>query len=323
MATATIVCGVLPAPALGTCSSNTVGYKCEGVNPSSVSSVVHLYSTAGTFRAKAIIERATATPAEGSADIVLLDSIPAVADTIVSVSNGAFCSFGVHATVNWNYSDPAGSPQSAYEVQIDDDADPLSGQPEWESGTVAGSGTSASTTICNSANPIASPQTACRMNWNTVYHAWARVQNVSGQWSPWTLMNTYINGAVCNGVQCSPSGAPVTSWTTPIHRFPNPDFSSSPPAPTVDSPVTFTELAGTFSGSTFANWNWNFGDGTPVVNQSDPTPPLGPVSTTHVYTDTGTYNVVFTAQDDVGSCSETHQVILQAPVPLWKEVAPR
>jgi len=316
-------CGALSSPGPGNCATNAVGYKCEGVNDIPLfpfASVIHQYSLGGNYRAKAIIERSNAVPAEGSADIVLANPVPTASNTTVSVSNGSYCSSGVHATVSWNYFDPSGAIQRAYQVQINDSWDgsfqPL-GTSEWDSGVILGPGNANSTLPC-------SPTGSCTMTWNTNYRAWVKVQNSYLEWSPWTLMNTYINSGVCSGVQCVPSGAPVTSWTTPSHSFPNPDFSSSPPAPAVDSPVTFIELAGTFSpDSIIANWSWNFGDGTAIVNQSDPTPPLGPTSTTHVYSNTGNYPVVFTTQDEVGVCSVTHQVILQGAIPQWREVAPR
>jgi len=63
-------CGTLPAPAAGSCSSNTSGLKCNSVNadPKTIS---HTYSSAGTYTAKVIAERGTALPTEARTTITV------------------------------------------------------------------------------------------------------------------------------------------------------------------------------------------------------------------------------------------------------------
>lgn len=251
---------------------------------------------------------------------------PSASSLTVNVSNSNYCGSGIHATVNWSYFDPGGSDQTAYEVQIDDDADPLSGQPEWESGTVSSSGTSAATTLCNTANPITSPQTACRMDWNTVYSAWARVRNIGNQWSPWVLMDTYINSGVCSGVSCIPPGAPVITWTTPVHAFPQTGFTFSPSSPSVNSSVTFTDTITFFGAATPRRWVWNFNY--PAWPDQPPidAPPSANGNTVYTYIAVGTYFPRLTATDDLGqSCSYdlVPPVSIQQALPQWREVAPR
>jgi uncharacterized delta-60 repeat protein len=62
------VCGSIPTPAWGTCTSNENGYKCDGVwdDPKVVN---HTYSSAGTYTAKVIAERGSAPPAESRTTI--------------------------------------------------------------------------------------------------------------------------------------------------------------------------------------------------------------------------------------------------------------
>lgn len=57
------VCNALPAPPLGSCASNAVGYKCNAVN-NDPQPAVHAYAAAGTYTPKVIAERGTAPPAE-------------------------------------------------------------------------------------------------------------------------------------------------------------------------------------------------------------------------------------------------------------------
>jgi hypothetical protein len=62
------VCGSIPTPAWGTCTSNENGYKCDGVwdDPKVVN---HTYLSAGTYTAKVIAERGSAPPAESRTTI--------------------------------------------------------------------------------------------------------------------------------------------------------------------------------------------------------------------------------------------------------------
>jgi len=251
-------------------------------------------------------------------------SAPTVSNMVVTVNNSNYCSVGIHATVTWIYSDSNGLPQIAYEVQIDDDLDPLSGGPEWESGTVAGSGTSASTILCNAANPITSPQIACRMTWSTVYRAWARVQNSAGVWSSWTLMSTYCNGASCSPPNPWPNGIP-NSWTTPVHAFPNVSFTSSPPNPSVGSPVTFTDTTVFYGAATPRTWLWDFNYPSGPT-QTITAPPAANGNTTYTYTANGTYSPRLRSTDDLGqSCfyDPLPEICIQPPLPRWREIIPR
>lgn len=304
------------------CAANqTLGYKCNAQAATSLTRT-YTYLSSGTKRPFVIVERggfsAMGTAAAG---VTVTSPVPTITNTTVTVNNSNYCSAGVHATVNWTYV-PAGSPpqsnQVAYRVQIDDDNDPLAGNPEWEqSGTTS---TSAITTPCNPAiNQITSPQTNCRMSWNTLYRAWVQVQNGYGQWSPWTQMSTYCNGGACGS---------ATSWTTPAHQPPNlkpdPGFSITPSNPSLGSPVIFDDLPPTFDGAaTFGSWSWNFGDGS-VTNGTDPIIPLDVASTSHTYIANGNYTVRLAVEDELGiSCSNNSLISIQKAIPRWREVAPR
>jgi len=83
-------CGTIPTPAtLGTCVSNSVGEKCNGMAASS-QSVAAVYSSPGVYTAKIIAEQGSATPAENRISITL-NSSP------LSMASVSFSSYSVTA----------------------------------------------------------------------------------------------------------------------------------------------------------------------------------------------------------------------------------
>ncbi|MEM7038943.1 MAG: PKD domain-containing protein, partial [Bacteroidota bacterium] len=95
-------------------------------------------------------------------------------------------------------------------------------------------------------------------------------------------------------------GCADTSSIT-IHVIPGPtaDYLSSAPSGCVPHPVHFTQTA-----TNALHYIWDFGDGSPVVNEAHPT---------HIYNTPGTYTVSLTAVN-VGGCAHTvdHLVITVA-----------
>ena len=251
----------------------------------------------------------------GASAILNVIPSPTVSNTTVEVNNSIYCNIGVHATVSGTYTDPGGNSMTAYEIQIDDDSDPLSGNPEWESGVISVSIPnngifSNSASNCNVSNPDASPQLACQMTWNTIYRAWARVRNSLGSWSQWILMSIYCNSGSCG---------PATSWQTARHefpRFPEPVFNSSPSSPSVNSPVRFTDATIFDPASVGRGWSWTFTGGNPSSRNNQ-----GPHSIT--YSAAGSHAATLIASDDVGSCTVTKTINVQRSIPRWREVAPR
>lgn len=107
--TAEAACGALPAPSLGSCAENSVGYKCNAVTSSSIS-VPHTYATptGSPFSPKVIIERDSAVPKE--ARIAIAVSWPAI---------GGSCavppSADVGDPVTWSASGTGGDGSYTYE----------------------------------------------------------------------------------------------------------------------------------------------------------------------------------------------------------------
>lgn len=154
----------------------------------------------------------------------------------VIVTQPDYCVSGPAATVNWTYSDPGASPQSAYQVQIDNQDSFNS--PEWDSGKVFSSGTSNST-----------PQGL--LQFHTTYRARVRVWNSADIVSGWATSST---------------------WNTPRNAFPQVNFifaSTQGQQIVPNVPVQFTDQTTFFDGNPNGRrWSWFFGDGGSSTQQN-------------------------------------------------------
>jgi len=219
--------------------------------------------------------------------------------TSVSVTEPSYCTSAPSALVEWSYSDPEGNPQSAYQVQIDDD--PAFGSPIIDTGGIA----------CELCRSYFSPST---LAFNTTYHARVMTWDSNNLPSPWQTMT------VCTGPGCQPGN---TSWRTPQHAYPNNiDFSWTPSSPAANQIVQFTNTAICYAlGNTpaaCASWAWNFGDGGSSTSQNP----------SHSYGSEGSFPVTFSVTDAQGyTCPSgtplTKTINIQKKIPTWKEVAPR
>ncbi len=214
-----------------------------------------------------------------------------------------YCSAGPSVTVSWNYSDPEMTPQSAYQVQVDNNAS--FGSPEFDSGKRTGATTSY---YVNSG-----------LTWGTVYRSRVRVWDGSDTVSAWTEQS------LCAGPPGNPSGCQgdQRSWRSPQNQYPtNVSTFSWTPSKVITDEVTQFDDAQTVCYKTPPNtvdpchqWDWTWGDGTPGVSQQDPT---------HTFSTEGTYQVTLKATDSLNgyACSATKTVNVQKPIPTWKEIIP-
>ncbi len=138
-----------------------------------------------------------------------------------------YCSSGPAVTINWGYSDPSGSPQMAYQVQVTDTGN--FNNPIFDSGKVT-----------SSAGSYALGQGI--LTWNTTYKARVMVWNTYNSASAWS--------------------SPTSSWKTPQYAYPQANFTWSPSRPGKNTPIQFTDQT-VFGGGNSNNrhWNWVFGDG--------------------------------------------------------------
>ena len=224
--------------------------------------------------------------AQDTVNVIVSGSVPNNPGNVF-VTQPNYCVSGPAATTEWTYSDPSGSPQSAYQVQIDDQGSFSS--PEWDSGKVSCSGCRANST----------PQGY--LAFNTIYKARVRVWNGYDITSGWTESS---------------------SWKTPIHAYPQTNFSFAGAIPgqqnlIPDLPIQFTDQSTCYNNQqnpvTCSSWLWNFDDST-TSTQRNPQ---------HTYSQTNTYNVNLKATDSDGiNCSITKPVQVIELNPIWKEVNP-
>lgn len=157
----------------------------------------------------------------------------------ISIKEPNYCSTGPAATIGWTYSDlddvPLGTdPQSAYQVQIDDQASFNS--PAADSGKVVSSGNSYFTT--GNISPLL---------FNTTYRARVRVWDSQDNESAWRISGT---------------------WTTPSHAYPRVDFSWLPARPQISQSVQFIDRTLFSDGGGARSWAWLFGDGGVAFNRN-------------------------------------------------------
>ena len=219
VATVEAACGTLPTPAGGSCLSNSVGYKCNGVNTNPQSTTAHTYNSSST--GKVIAERDIATPAEARAAITIIALPPSASGVTATQPN--YCVSGPAATVGWTYTDPIGSPQSAYRVQIDNNSSFVS--PEVDSAKTI----STSTSYFGGSGIL---------QFNTNYYVRVMVWNSSDTASSWSS---------------------TVGFSTPNYAYPQVDFSFTPTNPPISEPVQFTD-ATTFYAPGPTTWSWLFGD---------------------------------------------------------------
>jgi hypothetical protein len=194
--------------------------------------------------------------------------------------------FGVPINISWNYSDPEGDAQGAYQVQIDTFGSSF-GSPDFDTGKVLSTSTSAALT---------------GLAFNTTYQARVKVWDANDNESDWSVQSA------CAGSGCLPS---QLAWKTPIHAYPSVNFSWTPDVPLDKQSVQFTDLTVFASGE--GSWNWNFGDNGSSLLQNP----------THIYSTENIYNVTLTATDEVGQSCSLSKMITVSPnnkIPVWKEV---
>ncbi|MBI2068788.1 MAG: PKD domain-containing protein [Candidatus Yanofskybacteria bacterium] len=229
--------------------------------------------------------RCTGPGGSATDSVTVIVSQPPNNPSNVTVTEPNYCVSGPAATIGWTYSDPQGSPQSAYQVQIDDQGSFNS--PEVDSGKInSGSGS-----YFTGQGLLA---------FNTTYRARVRVWNGYDSVSGWTTSS---------------------SFKTPNFAYPQVNFTwtsngiSENPSPPIGKDVQFTDQTA-FSGPVpNREWSWTFGDGGSSTQQN----PL------KVYNAEGTYYVTLTATDNADqSCARTRgPLIIQKPIPRWREVAPQ
>jgi len=184
------------------------------------------------------------------------NSSPSV--TSVDITEPDYCITGPSITVNWNYSDPEGDPQTYYQVQVDDIGSAWNLPLAYDSGKTAGS-----------TNSIY----ATGLDFNVTYKARVKVWDSNNNESSWTESS---------------------SWKTPIHPYPDIQFNPPPPEdqtvkveiPFDDQTVfceDFTPPSTCFPSNANKTWVWDWDDSTQTTITGK-VPPGG--DTIHTYNST-------------------------------------
>lgn len=158
--------------------------------------------------------------------------VPLASNATVTQPN--YCLSGPAATIGWTYSDPSGSPQSAYQVQVDEQGSFQS--PEADSGKI----------FCQNCRSYSTLQGL--LQFNVTYKARVRV------WNQYDLVSNWTESGF---------------WKTPLYAYPQVDFTWSPALLQPNQPVQFTDQTQFFDGNPQGHrWSWLFGDGGSAASQN-------------------------------------------------------
>ncbi len=204
----------------------------------------------------------------------------------VTYSTPDYCLSGPGGYIAWSYSDSAGSPQVKYQIQITNTGN--FNNPVYDSGQ-----------INSSSKVFAIPSGV--LTWNTTYKARVKVWDSVGGVSQWS--------------------SPTNNWKTPEYAYPQVDFSwmandiLNNPSPPLNKPVSFTDTTVFYGNPNGREWSWTFGDGGSSATQN----PL------HTYVSENSYYVTLSATDNANqTCTRSKgPLIIQKPIPKWREVAPK
>ncbi|MBI2626480.1 MAG: hypothetical protein HYW69_02725, partial [Candidatus Nealsonbacteria bacterium] len=198
-------------------------------------------------------------------------------------------------TFSWTYSDPDSDPQAAYEIEVDDN----SGFNSPKFNHLVNSPSTSYVLDLSQDDDLPDPggDWISELTWNTTYFWHVRVKDNQGNWSEWS-----------NSSQLK----------TNKHASPWVVFSYTPTEPTTGETVEF-DSSGTESFGGALSYLWTILSGTGVfvdgTNNAVPSP--------HVRFSTLNNTVRLEATDSDGyACSKDKDVIVQYPLPEYKEVPP-
>ena len=126
--------------------------------------------------------------------------------------------------------------------------------------------------------------------------------------------STYGTYTVTLNVTDSEGKWDATSKTIVVEAVPIADFFWSPYYPQRYENVTFDASISSPDGGTIIKYVWNFGDGSPIVEETDPI-------TFHIYTDVGNYTVTLNVTDSEGRWDTVSKIVTVVPRRFYLEVA--
>jgi len=208
-----------------------------------------------------------------------------------------YCTYSLPTRLSWDFSDPdVGDVQEYYQIQADDNAFFLS--PEVDSGKI---------------HSVSDSYMASGFSYDIgTYHWRLKVWDDKGADSGWI---------------------PGPPFPTPSHKYPDPDFTWSPSSPSINEIV---QLCAVQTGVCATNQSTCYNASNNPISCSGKTflwtlPAEAEFATTSVantenpeikFTDSGDYEVILKITDDIGSCSQSHQIQATLPLPEWEETSP-
>jgi len=203
---------------------------------------------------------------------------------------------------NWTYKDDDGDSQVQYHLQVATDSgfeNKVVNNIADQGVVVGGVGTAVVNVKQNPTGPL-------DIAYDKTYWWRIKVKDTAENWS-----SDWIEGP--------------TSFDTPAHPYPNPDFSWDPLDPSAGVEVTFEDKSSCYTGTgsdtcqnLASSYLWEFGDGETTSQPTDE--PMG--NTTHTYYVSGDYTVRLEVTDDVGMCPAVFPLTAALPLPIWQETSP-
>jgi len=126
--------------------------------------------------------------------------------------------------------------------------------------------------------------------------------------------DTYGTYTVTLNVTDSEGKWDITSKIITVESVPIADFFWTPYYPQRYENVTFDASTSTPDGGTIIKYAWDFGDGTPIVEETDPI-------TFHIYSEIGNYTVTLNITDSEGRWDTISKTVTVVPRRFYLEVA--
>ena len=204
----------------------------------------------------------------------------------------------------WTYTDPNGDTQKRFDLQVDNNSDFSSPIVNRTQDNLSGPAWASPNENSQIVSLATSPVIPDSLLYNTLYYWRARV------YDEYNLASGWVNGS---------------SFTTSIHHYPAIYFNWAPTRPNVNETAQFNDASicwdvdavnGSDCSSTKADsYLWTFPSGTPASSVLE--------NPTTKFSTPGNYNVSLRVTDTDGhACTDTQSVIVDYPMPKWKEIRP-
>ena len=284
----------------GTNITTPYSYKIDGtnINPLTLANTCDsVYTAPGTYYAKMIVERDSATPVEARITIVVTNNPPTATNLKVVPSNA--CLVAPYYACSWTYTDPDNDDESQFLFQVDDNSDFSS--PVIDRTIDIDFPSPSSNNQPAILSTIPSPD---HILFNTRYYWRVKVVDAYGMSSAW------VNGA---------------SFITPLHHSPIVRFTNKPLRPIVHELTWFTDDSRCFDDSPTGgdcaitsgdSFNWTFVNGNPATSTKE-------IEITEFTVPGTSSSAKLQVTDSDGfTCSLTKSIKVNFPPPIWKEVRP-